>query len=359
MVSILQQPTKSRLALMTGTVLSIAALPGSGAAGDAPHPLSCSEKSRAESDSASGRRVLVTGASGLLGRQVMRVFDEKAWSVRGLAFSRTSGPLVKCDIFNHSALAEQFEEFRPSIVIHCAAERRPDILEKNQEYATKINVEAARTIAELSHTYGAWLIYLSTNYVFDGKDAPYAEDAQPNPVNVYGVSKFLGEQEVAKVHNGAAILRVPLLYGPLEYLQETSLTTLLETIRKPGVVKLDNWQERFPTNAEDLAEVLQAMASTYAAQSAEAAAFSGVFHWQANERHTKYTMGIIIAEIAGLDHSQFIPVDTAPPVDAKRPQFERMLCTRLERLLGVASGSNSFRSDFRSSLQQYLKPFVG
>lgn len=304
-------------------------------------------------------RVLITGATGLLGRQVIRVFEERGWCNRGLGLSRAKGKIVKCDLLNSDELERQFTDFQPTIVIHCAAERRPDVLEEDRAYATQINVDLTRDISKLCRVRGVWMIYISTNYVFDGKAAPYSEDADAKPVNTYGESKFAGEQITAEVHPDAATVRVPLLYGPIEYLGETSVTALLTAIRKDSP-KLDNWQERFPTSAEDTARVLEAFCAAYVAQGkALPERFRGVFHWQANERHTKYSMASIIAEVANVDQTSFVRLDDAPaPGQAPRPQFERMLCSRLEAVLAEEGGSDSFRSDFSSSIARHLEPFL-
>eukprot|EP00927_Polykrikos_kofoidii_P044629 TRINITY_DN38546_c0_g1_i1.p1 TRINITY_DN38546_c0_g1~~TRINITY_DN38546_c0_g1_i1.p1 ORF type:complete len:692 (+),score=75.20 TRINITY_DN38546_c0_g1_i1:128-2203(+) len=308
-------------------------------------------------------RVLVTGATGLLGRQVFRVLAERGWVTRGLGRSRAKGNIVCCDLFNLAEVEAQFKEFRPTIVIHCAAERRPDVVEADRTHAMKLNVDLTREIAKLCCAEGSWLIYMSTNYVFDGKDAPYAEDAQANPINTYGQSKYEGERTVAEIHPDAAILRVPLLYGPIEYLDETSVTSLLSALRKGAALEFCNWQERFPTSSEDVAMVLEAVCGSYVAKSREQPeAFRGVFHWQASERHTKYTMAMVIAMLASIDTSRLVPVNDAPaPGLAPRPQFERMLCGRLHDLL-LMSGERDperFRSDFRRNLRLYLEPFVG
>jgi len=310
-----------------------------------------------------GVRVLITGATGLLGRQVLPVFESRGWDVRGLGLARASGRFVRCDLLNAFELEVQFQEFKPDIVIHCAAERRPDVLEEDRAYATKINVDLTREIGRLCKSQGAWLIYISTNYVFDGKNAPYAEDAAPCPVNTYGESKLAGEKALEEVHPDAATLRVPLLYGPIEYLGETSVTALLNTIRKKDPPpKLDNWQERFPTCVEDVAQVLEVFCSAYATRGkANPEAFRGVFHWQANTMHTKYTIALVIAEIACIDPSGFVRVDDAPaPGTAPRPQFEFMKCNRLEALLrqhGVRD-VESCRCDFKAKLEEHLQPFL-
>lgn len=326
----------------------------------------CARRPLVKTDDRIRNRVLITGATGLLGRQVLRAFEEQAWTVRGLSFSRARPKCVKCDVFSEPALSEQFSDFRPDVVVHCVAERRPDRLEADRAYAMRINGDAARLIGDICHKAGAWLMFLSTNYVFDGKAAPYAEDAVPCPVNVYGESKLMGEQAVSESCPDAAIIRVPLLYGPVEYIAETSVTGLLETIRDSSAPQLDNWHERYPTNAEDLARVLEAMAAARdnsidtVGPSDTSKNYGGIFHWQANERQTKYSMAMAIADIAGIDSSSFANVDTAPrPGQAPRPQFERMHCARLENLLGITNGDGSkYRGDFKSSLRRHLQQFL-
>lgn len=275
--------------------------------------------------------------------------------------ARAKGRIVRCDLLNADDLEAQFSDYKPTIVVHCAAERRPDVLEEDRAYATKINVDLTREISKLCRARGVWMIYISTNYVFDGKAAPYREDATPKPVNTYGESKYAGEQVVAEVHPDAATVRVPLLYGPIEYIGETSVTALLSAIQKESP-KLDNWQERFPTCTEDTARMLEAFCAAFVARGkTHPETFRGIFHWQANERHTKYTMATTIAEIAGIDAANFVRVDDAPaPGQAPRPQFERMLCGRLEGVLAAAGEADldRFRSEFAVSLRRHLQPFL-
>jgi len=307
----------------------------------------------------SEKRMLLTGATGLQGRQVLRVFKEHNWSVRGLGNSRAKGDIIKLDIFDMAGLAKQLEEFKPTVVIHCAAERRPDRLEGKMEEAEKINGYLVRDVGRLCKEHGAWMIHISTNYVFDGKAAPYAEDAATNPVNTYGKSKRLGETELLKAYPNAAVVRVPLLFGQIENVDETSVTQLLPAIQKPSP-KLDDWQERFPTSTDDVADVLEAFSSKYlSAKDRDASKFGGIFHWQSNEMLTKYTMALAIADIAGLPTGEFIRNSAAPPAgSAPRPQFERMSCARLEKVLGIDGNSQHYRSDFKSALGKCLGPHV-
>jgi dTDP-4-dehydrorhamnose reductase len=281
--------------------------------------------------------------------------------VRGLGHSRAGKhpyeDVIQCDLLEKKEIEAQFHSFSPSVVIHSAAERRPDRLEGKKDYAMRINAEVTADIARLCKQFNIWMIYLSTNYVFDGKDAPYSEDAMTNPLSVYGLSKLEGEHAVQKESPESASLRVPLLFGPLEYLGESSVTALLDSVTS-SAPKFDHWQQRYPTSSEDVAEVLEAFSTAYLDRGRKSPNdFSGVFHWQGNACHTKYSMAVTIAEIAGLGHSHFIP-NTAAPKRGPRPQYESMLCTRLERLLGIEDDPKRYRQDFKECLQRYIQPFI-
>ena len=173
-----------------------------------------------------GRRVLVTGASGLLGRAILKEFTrcQDRWEALGLAYSRTKGNLKKLDLRNKDEVARVVEEFRPTIVIHSAAERRPDIVEKNEEETKMLNVTATRNIAEASSKADAFFLYISTDYVFDGSNPPYKPTDKPNPLNKYGQSKLEGENVALEFLPKSGVLRVPILYGPVEYIHESAVT---------------------------------------------------------------------------------------------------------------------------------------
>ena len=132
-------------------------------------------------------RVLVTGASGLLGRQIMAEFASlPSFSPFGLCFSRPGPNLKKLDLTDEKATADYFIQLKPQIVIHAAAQRFPDKVEKDYEAALELNVSVSRRLAVLCKELKARLIYISTDYVFDGTAAPYSHLAAPKPANRYG-----------------------------------------------------------------------------------------------------------------------------------------------------------------------------
>ncbi|CEG80527.1 hypothetical protein RMATCC62417_14849 [Rhizopus microsporus] len=171
-------------------------------------------------------KVVITGASGLLGRQVVKAF--KDWEVVGTAFSRAKDNLVKLDLTDKDAVETFFNKQQPNVVVHCAAERRPDVAEKDKDGVLLLNVESSKRLAT---------IY----YVFDGTSPPYEIGDKPNPLQFYGQTKLAGENAVRQVYPNAVILRVPILYGETEYNGESAVNVLIDVVLTPQKpVKMDN-----------------------------------------------------------------------------------------------------------------------
>ncbi|XP_077559141.1 methionine adenosyltransferase 2 subunit beta-like isoform X2 [Haemaphysalis longicornis] len=143
------------------------------------------------------KTVLITGASGLLGRSLVKAFQTASWKVIGLAHTRISGDLLQVDLTDTDQTAKILRENKPDVVVHSAAQRFPDKVEKDYESAYAINVTASKNLAALSEAEGAAFIFISTDYVFDGQNPPFSESAKPNPLNKYGVTKAEAEEAVS------------------------------------------------------------------------------------------------------------------------------------------------------------------
>ncbi|GAO52305.1 NAD(P)-binding protein [Saitoella complicata NRRL Y-17804] len=259
----------------------------------------------------SQKTAIVTGASGLLGRAVYKEF-EKSYKVVGTGLTRAQPPLVKLDLLDHEAVASLIEQEQPSVVIHCAAERRPDVSEKQQEYTEKLNVKATRKLAEAAAKSASkpLVIYISTDYVFDGQNAPYEVDDKTNPTNWYGHTKLNGELAILESPNTIA-LRIPVLYGAGEN-SESSINTLVDAVwNKAGKkdVQMDHWAARFPTNVEDVAHVLKDLAQKYSTEESRKDQ-PRVFQFSADQKYTKYEICQIFGDILGLPIDHLIAQDT-------------------------------------------------
>jgi len=293
-------------------------------------------------------KLLVTGASGLLGRVVMKRLKEiSGFSVTGTALSRAKPPLVRLDLTDYGEVADFVRADKPEIIIHAAAERRPDISLRDPHRTRELNVIATRHLAEVAEEIGARILFMSTDYVFDGTAPPYAPDSETNPLNLYGKSKLDGERTILSLASHACVLRVPILYGEVEYLEETPITLIAKSLKKDVPQKIDNWAIRYPTHVDDVALAIRRIVKHWV----EDPKLGGIYHWSAAEAYTKYDMARLMAPIIGADEDKILADDTPPP-GAPRPKDSHLDTSRLESL-GMRN-----KSFFRKSIPLILNPFL-
>ena len=270
-------------------------------------------------------RIIVTGATGLLGRPLMRELEGIPDAhLSGISRSRRGENIVNIDLLDFEAAQEYLRGEKPAVILHLAAERRPDQFDEHPGASRRLNVDAVAAIARTARDIGAWMLYLSTDYVFDGTNPPYAPADAPNPLNSYGKSKYEGELALWGATDRGAVLRVPLLYGPVESPDESPVTALIGAAVEAGG-EVDDWQRRYPTFTPDLARVIRRMVEIQR----DDGLFSGTFHWSGDEVLTKYDMVRLIAGYLGKDPSGIRPL-RRPPGGAPRPHDTRLDCSALE-----------------------------
>lgn len=245
-------------------------------------------------------RVVVTGSSGLLGRAVYSLLESQPQvQVLGLANSRATPPLEQLDLLDEQALTDRLKAFSPHLIVHTAAERRPDVVEKEPDKCHELNVEVPGRIADICQQIDARMINISTDYVFDGSKPPYSVDSEPNPLNAYGTSKLLGERAVAQSGQDGKVtsLRVPVLYGPALTPSESAVNILTTAIVPPEdgrLIKMDAYAVRYPTNAQDVAKVISQLARLAVAESKP---LPPILQYQATEAMTKYDMCNVLSRL--------------------------------------------------------------
>ncbi|XP_064637262.1 methionine adenosyltransferase 2 subunit beta-like isoform X2 [Lineus longissimus] len=293
-------------------------------------------------------KVMITGASGLFGRAISREFSGHSnWDVLGLAFSRARDGMKKVDLTKPEEVQEVMQSYKPNVVVHAAAERRPDAVEKQEEAVKRLNVDATTTLCEEASKVGAWVLYISTDYVFDGESPPYQVDAETNPINKYGISKRNGEIAALDVSKENCVLRVPILYGQVETLNESAVTCLFPPVMdtsKP--CKMNDFEKRYPASVDDLAVVIR----QFAEQKMKVSSLNGIFHYSGTEQKTKYEMALAMAEIFNIT-TEHIIADKESVSGAKRPYDTRLDSSRLE-LLGIGQ-----RTPFKEAIKKCLEPF--
>lgn len=242
-------------------------------------------------------------------------------------------------------------DFKPNVVVHAAAERRPDVVSKQPESAKALNITATASLAELCKEKGIFLLYISTDYVFDGKSPPYKPEAPTNPLNTYGESKRDGELETLK-YSEHAVLRVPILYGEVEYLGESAVTTLFSAVKdSTKETSVSDYQRRYPTHVADVAYVCSQLAKRHV-EAVPGSPAAGIWHWSASECYTKYAMACTMAELFGLPTSHLIPV-REPEVGATTRPYD----TQLDPTATVRAIGHTPSVPFREGIQQSLQPY--
>lgn len=264
------------------------------------------------------KKVLVTGSDGMLGSEVLRHLKRRT-GVEALATTQKT-----LDITDLAAVKRCFERERPTHVIHCAAFTLVDTAEKEPLHAYSVNAEGTKNLAFFASQTGAEVIYLSTDYVFDGeRGVPYVEVDVPHPINVYGRSKLKGEEYLRTLVERHKIVRTSWLNGLAGTSTRNFIETMLRLSEQRSQLHVVNDQTGRPTFTFDLAPVLVDLLDVRA---------YGVFHVTGEGHCTWYEFALKIFEMAHKRISvQAIPSSQFRSL-AQRPKYSVMLNTRFEEL---------------------------
>ncbi|MBA3829059.1 MAG: SDR family oxidoreductase [Taibaiella sp.] len=203
-------------------------------------------------------KIFVVGASGLVGSNCLKHFSEMGWDVKGSYFSYP----VEGTVFYNTldpAHADNYDiaAWQPDVIVHCGALTHVDYCETNEQESYEKTVQSTKNIITLARTCNASIVYISTDYVFDGKDGPYKEDAAVNPISVYGRHKLEAEQLALAEIPGSLVLRVTNVYGN-EIRGKNFIARIIDQCRNNQKLTLKLPYDQFasPTNAWDIARAM-------------------------------------------------------------------------------------------------------
>jgi dTDP-4-dehydrorhamnose reductase len=274
-------------------------------------------------------RLLVLGGSGQLGTQLRTLALPPG--VKLVAPDRSA-----VDVGDAAAIARLVAAESWSAVINAASYTNVDRAEREEDLAFAINAEAAANVASATGKRGIPVIYVSTDYVFDGsKGAPYVETDAAAPLNAYGRSKLAGEHRVAAANPRHVILRTAWLYGPHG---KNFVRTILRLAQEQERLTVVDDQLGCPTSARDLAQACLDIAQLCTAEPDRAP--YGLYHFAGAGAATWFEFACAIIEAAAGQLRrvpQMVPIATSQrPSPAPRPADSRLDCTAIRTAFGLA-----------------------
>ncbi|MDP5119961.1 MAG: SDR family oxidoreductase, partial [Spirosomaceae bacterium] len=278
------------------------------------------------------KRILITGSNGLLGQKLVELLIENdEVAVIATARGKNRLPFSKgyeyrpMDITNAEQVLAVINETSPDVVINTAAMTNVDQCETDKENCWQQNVKAVEYLAAACKHNDAFLLHLSTDFIFDGTDGPYDETAEANPVSFYGWSKWAAEKLLLHSDIRYAIARTVLVYGIAHDMSRSNIILWVKNSLESGKninVVTDQW--RTPTLAEDLAKGCALIAEKEA---------EGIFNISGKDFLTPYEMAIKTADYFKLDKSLIAEADGSTFTQtAKRPPRTGFILDKARKL---------------------------
>ena len=276
-------------------------------------------------------KLFVTGAGGQLGHELVE-------AIRAAGHEPIATTHAQLDITDEEAVRIAIGSAKPDVVIHAAAWTAVDACEGDIEKAMLVNGTASKYIADAAHAVGARVVYISTDYVFDGsKPTPYNEDDVPNPQSAYGASKLAGEQAMSEQD---AIVRISWVCG---FHGANMVKTILKLGATMSELKFVDDQIGNPTFADDAAKAIVNIATS---------GLGGIWHVTNQGVVSWYEFAREVLLTAGMDAAKVKPISTSdlqPPRPAKRPANSVLHNGRM-----IAEGM-ALLPDFREPLARLVR----
>jgi dTDP-4-dehydrorhamnose reductase len=280
------------------------------------------------------KRVLITGSNGLLGQKLLDLYltiedVELIATARGEnRYPRREGyKYASMDITNESSVNSVVEQYSPDCIINTAAMTNVDICETEKEGCDSLNVDAVSYLVNAANKCDAHLIQLSTDFIFDGKNGPYKEEDEPNPLSYYGDSKLKAENIVRQKANKWSIARTVLVYGIVHDMSRSNIVLWAKgALEKGQPINVVDDQFRSPTLAEDLAKGCQLIEEKEA---------EGIFNISGKDQMSILEIVERVANYFELDKSIINTISsTTLNQAAKRPPITGFDLSKSKRVLG-------------------------
>ncbi len=269
------------------------------------------------------KNILIVGASGMVGEYLFNFFSKKPeFNVGGTCFSQqgVDDRLVTLDVKDPKAVERMLEEFQPEIIIAPVALPNVEQCEAEKEATRAVNVGGMMNLIKNIEGKNIFLVFFSSDYVFDGHDAPYSEEDAPNPLNEYGRQKLEIEKEIQKRLKNYLILRVTGVYG-WHRRGKNYVLQILDKLKNGSAMRAPSDQINNPTYAGDVCEAVYKLLGQKR---------NGIFHVVGSETLGRVEFAKNVAEVFGLDPGGIVPIPTEElGLKAERPRNSSMKTDKL------------------------------
>jgi dTDP-4-dehydrorhamnose reductase len=280
-----------------------------------------------------GKKILVTGANGLLGQKITDIFKRESTNELILTDlqDRAEDPhgfiYIKLDITSKEDVKNYIRQLNPEVIINTAAYTNVDGCETERELSWKINVDGVKNLIIASRINDAKVVHISTDYVFDGKTGHYDEYSKPNPKSFYGKGKLAAENALISSGIKYAIVRTMILYGTGKNIRPNFALWLIDSLKKSNPVKIVIDQYGQPTMIDDLALALLRIVDKNR---------EGIYHVCGSEYLSRFEFALKLADVFALDKRLIIPIRTSElQQPAERPMNSSFITLKAETELGI------------------------
>jgi len=274
-------------------------------------------------------RLLILGGRGMLGTELAHRAADR--------FDVAVKDLPELDVTNTDGLAKTVARAEPQLVVNCAAWTDVDGAETNPKAARAVNAVGAAEAATAARKAGARFIHISTDFVFDGASRePYSEQDMPNPLGVYGQTKFEGENLVLAANHGSCVVRTAWTYGAFG---NNFVAAILKRARAGKQLRVVSDQVGSPTWTRDLADAILLLDEKRA---------TGIVHFTNSGAVSRFEEARAILEILGLDNDVQLEDSASLGTAAPRPAYSALALNKYETISGEAP------RPWRNALAEYL-----
>ncbi len=273
--------------------------------------------------------ILVTGANGQLGMELALLVSQYP-AFHFVLTTRQDLPLDNFDLIN-----KLIDKHQPKYVVNCAAYTAVDKAESDKELAHRINAEAPGVIAAACRRNNSKLIHISTDYVFNGNgQRPYKEDDPTDPVNYYGESKLLGEQQVMLQNPASIIIRTAWVYSQFG---KNFVKTILRLVGEKEAINVVSDQYGTPTYAADLAETIMQIITVLDSETdPTGTSHAGIYHFSNNGIINWHEFALAIRDISG-SKCKVNPIPASDyPTPARRPAYSVLDKSKISKEFNIS-----------------------